>query len=390
MNSYQEKTAKNTRDSVANAIIQQQSAAPVFQFEDNRPEAVAQLKIKEELEAISSSNPIQQKKNTTGLPDQLKSGIENLSGHSMDDVKVHYNSSKPAQLNAHAYAQGSNIQQKQGRVQPTKQLKQKVNINDDVGLEKEADVMGAKAMQLRSKSTTYTKQSSNHQSKEVLQLFSYRRKAPIEGITMRVKIVNGGGKLTIVDETVTDKEVGHLGGYIGYEIDKDSNEIILDHFEAHPAGAGLGTLLMFELAHLALSGGFELIAVNAPAYTAMGAYKHFGGVPRNAEAHEDLKGAYLNQMQENPEKHKDFVEGEANENAEAAVGKAKYFNPNLSKLAEGNTFIGTRGDHRIKHSGPGDMERVADLKALSSQLVYHPKVLNQKTLISLDKKWVFS
>jgi hypothetical protein len=167
MNSYQEKTAKNTQRSVANEVMQQQTASSVFQFEDNRPETVTQLKIKEQLEATSSSNPIQQKKNNTGLPDKLKSGIENLSGHSMDDVKVHYNSSKPAQLNAHAYAQGSNIhiasgqekhlpheawhvvQQKQGRVKPTKQLKQKVNINDDVGLEKEADVMGAKAMQLK-------------------------------------------------------------------------------------------------------------------------------------------------------------------------------------------------------------------------------------------------
>jgi hypothetical protein len=27
----------------------------------------------------------------------------------MDDVKVHYNSAKPAQLNAHAYAQGTDI-----------------------------------------------------------------------------------------------------------------------------------------------------------------------------------------------------------------------------------------------------------------------------------------
>lgn len=107
---------------------------------------------------------IQKKANNTGLPDSLKSGIENLSGHSMDDVKVHYNSSQPAQLNAHAYAQGTDIhiasgqekhlpheawhvvQQKQGRVKPTMQMKGKVNINDDKGLEKEADVMGRKAM----------------------------------------------------------------------------------------------------------------------------------------------------------------------------------------------------------------------------------------------------
>lgn len=105
--------------------------------------------------------------NLTGLPDQLKAGIEQQSGFAMDDVRVHYNSDKPAQLQAHAYAQGSNIhvapgqekhlaheawhvvQQKQGRVRPTIQMKGQVNINDDQGLEKEADEMGAKAMQLK-------------------------------------------------------------------------------------------------------------------------------------------------------------------------------------------------------------------------------------------------
>ena len=101
--------------------------------------------------------------NNTGLPDKLKAGIENMSGQSLDDVKVHFNSAKPAQFQAHAYAQGTDIhlgagqekhlpheawhvaQQKQGRVQPTSQLKGNVNVNDDAGLEKEADVMGAKA-----------------------------------------------------------------------------------------------------------------------------------------------------------------------------------------------------------------------------------------------------
>lgn len=105
--------------------------------------------------------------NNTGMPDQLKGGIERLSGYAMDDVKVHYNSAKPAQMQAHAYAQGTDIhlapgqdkhlpheawhvvQQKQGRVKPTRQLKGKVNINDDAGLEHEADVMGAKALQMK-------------------------------------------------------------------------------------------------------------------------------------------------------------------------------------------------------------------------------------------------
>jgi hypothetical protein len=103
--------------------------------------------------------------NDTGLPDRLKSGVEALSGVSLDGVKVHYNSSRPAQLNALAYAQGSDIhvapgqeghlpheawhvvQQRQGRVSPTLRMKG-VEINDESGLEREADAMGAAAARM--------------------------------------------------------------------------------------------------------------------------------------------------------------------------------------------------------------------------------------------------
>ena len=125
---------------------------------------------KKDLKNVPPTKPFQlkEKDNNTGLPDDLKSGVENLSGYSLDDVKVNYNSDKPAQLNAHAYAQGTDIhvasgqekhlpheawhvvQQKQGRVKPTKQMKGKVPVNDDEGLEKEADLMGAKATSQRS------------------------------------------------------------------------------------------------------------------------------------------------------------------------------------------------------------------------------------------------
>ncbi len=109
--------------------------------------------------------------NITGLPDELKAGVENLSGYSLDDVRVHYNSPKPAQLKAFAYTQDTEIhvasgqenhlphevwhvvQQKQGRVKPTIQTKG-VAINDDLALETEADVMGEKALQMQLKERT--------------------------------------------------------------------------------------------------------------------------------------------------------------------------------------------------------------------------------------------
>lgn len=104
--------------------------------------------------------------NTTGLPDNLKSGVENLSGYSLDTVNVHYNSDKPAQLQALAYTQGTDIhvapgqeqhlpheawhvvQQMQGRVEPTIEMNGNVPVNDDKGLENEADTMGSKANSL--------------------------------------------------------------------------------------------------------------------------------------------------------------------------------------------------------------------------------------------------
>lgn len=122
-----------------------------------------------ETTAVSSVTP--PNVNRTGMPDGLKRGIEAMSGLDMSHTRVHRNSSKPAQLQAFAYAQGSDIylgpgqekhlpheawhvvQQAQGRVKATTQRKSGIQINDDVGLESEADVMGASAARWRVPST---------------------------------------------------------------------------------------------------------------------------------------------------------------------------------------------------------------------------------------------
>jgi len=149
------------------ALHKEASTGGRVTIDDQSSATVYQRKLQAAMNPPSDGEdgPIQRKANKTGLPDQLKTGIESLSGCSMDDVKVHYNSHEPAQLRAYAYAQGTEIhlgpgkekhlaheawhvvQQKQGRVKPTRQLKSKVSINDDAGLEKEADVMGARAIQ---------------------------------------------------------------------------------------------------------------------------------------------------------------------------------------------------------------------------------------------------
>ena len=114
---------------------------------------------------MKADTVFQQKPNNTGLPDNLKAGVESLSGFSMDDVKVHYNSSQPATVQALAYTQGTDIhvapgqerhlpheawhvaQQLAGRVEPTTEVGG-MPVNDNIGLEHEADVMGARANSL--------------------------------------------------------------------------------------------------------------------------------------------------------------------------------------------------------------------------------------------------
>lgn len=150
---------------VAEGSEQVRQLSTLQRMVDGKSAPVQKQALKEEELQLKA---VQKKENKTGLPDNLKAGIENLSGYSMDDVKVHRNSDKPAQLNAHAYAQGTEIhlapgqekhlpheawhvvQQKEGRVKPTMQMKPKVNINDDEKLEAEADVMGQKALQAKS------------------------------------------------------------------------------------------------------------------------------------------------------------------------------------------------------------------------------------------------
>jgi hypothetical protein len=106
-----------------------------------------------------------QNPNNTGLPDKLKAGVERLSGLSMDDVKVYYNSSKPAELQALAYAQGNRIyvgpgqkkhlaheawhvvQQKQGRVSKGNTIPRTNSICYDRALEEEATRKGREASQ---------------------------------------------------------------------------------------------------------------------------------------------------------------------------------------------------------------------------------------------------
>ncbi len=148
--------------------------------------------------------------NDTGLPDQLKAGVEQLSGISLDGVKVHYRSGLPAQVGAHAYTRGQDIhvapgqerhlpheawhvvQQAQGRVRPTLQLKGIRPVNDDHGLEREADVMGARALRWRPSGGAISRE-------QLAALPGARGGAPIQMVKI-VATAGDGGAVTLASK----------------------------------------------------------------------------------------------------------------------------------------------------------------------------------------------
>lgn len=174
-----------------------------------------------------------------GLPEPLKSRIEALSGVSMDDVRVYYNSPKPSEVQALAYAQQTEIylapgqeqylaheawhivQQKQGRVKPLLQTRG-IAINDDEDLEREADLMGNKAISFSSDTlqiqemvlpetldSRQTKEETTDTTLAVIQRIfdAFLREKTVEQVLMLVE-----EKYTF-DSTNREQIIAAIGGY---------------------------------------------------------------------------------------------------------------------------------------------------------------------------------
>jgi hypothetical protein len=174
------------------------------------------------------------KPNLTGMPDQLKAGIESLSGIDMSDVRVHANSDKPALLNALAYTRGNEVQlgpgqekhlaheawhvvqQKQGRVRPTRQMKE-IEVNNDSELEKEAEEMGWLGAQLkpvsRSSFSLGTIQMFNIQNKpmDIGSNLKVERKAVVRGNAVVLKCEDNQSIVWIKNESAEEAK-GAIAG----------------------------------------------------------------------------------------------------------------------------------------------------------------------------------
>lgn len=159
--------------------IQKSFPAPPLQLKTNTIQ-----KQEEEQE----EQPIQQKStNPNGLPNTIQTQMENALGADFSSVNIHTNSQSATDVGALAYTQGNDVhfapgqynpetnsgqelighelthvvQQREGRVQPTTQAAG-LPLNDDKGLEAEADEGGRKVVQGRfdrKSSTTFNNTS---------------------------------------------------------------------------------------------------------------------------------------------------------------------------------------------------------------------------------------
>ncbi len=132
----------------------------------------------EELQMKRAGAPVQRAvetspgaaKSNSRMPDYVQAKMESSFGSDFSDVKIHSNSSKATDVGALAYTQGTDIhfapgqydpestsgqellghelthvvQQKEGTVKATTEANG-VPVNDDPGLEKEADELGRRA-----------------------------------------------------------------------------------------------------------------------------------------------------------------------------------------------------------------------------------------------------
>ena len=121
----------------------------------------------EELMQGKFTAQMKSEENKTGIPDDLKAGMENTLNTDLSQVRIHPNSSKAPEVGALAYTQGTDVhfapgqfkpessagqqllghelthvvQQSQGRVKPTGDVAG-LPVNDSPALENEADEMG--------------------------------------------------------------------------------------------------------------------------------------------------------------------------------------------------------------------------------------------------------
>jgi hypothetical protein len=164
------------REALPEEELQMKANPNAIQREESSEDEMEELQMKADPNAIQREESsedemeeLQMKADPNKMPEKVQSKMENAFSADFSDVRVH-EGNQASDVGAHAYAQGRDIhfapgkydpesqsgqellghelthvvQQRQGEVKPTTQVNG-VAVNDDPGLENEADQMGKKA-----------------------------------------------------------------------------------------------------------------------------------------------------------------------------------------------------------------------------------------------------
>lgn len=172
----------------------------------------------------------EKKENRTGIPTQLKERFEEKTGFTMDDVKVHYHSDKPAQLLALAYTKGNDvyvgpgqekylehelghvIQQKQGRVTADGHIGN-IPVNSSPQLEQEADHFLSRAEPVHKKGLL-SRQAIQRQSADMDGVAQCTRET-VQGFLRSIKADPDRSKKVVLYTHVKGDGLGDAG-QLGY------------------------------------------------------------------------------------------------------------------------------------------------------------------------------
>ncbi|WP_139113017.1 hypothetical protein [Mucilaginibacter sp. PPCGB 2223] len=194
-----------------------------------------------------------------------------------------------------------------------------------------------------------------------------------------------------------------IAGHIQYDLTRAS--IDLKHFEAQPEGLGIGSVLMHEFARFAGQMGLATVNVLTPAYSAMGAYDFFGGIPQAGKqgAFDTRRGQYETVMglrnddergeriadDHDDETYTNFINEEAKAVGKTAANKAKFATPEISADDLERVEALAVQAHKDRYVRNVDnVKRAARLKALSGFLSYNIAALLDRTRGQVAGKWI--
>lgn len=173
---------------------------------ESEHEGTGQMKAAPAFQLTAGDAPPVERKAASGggMPEDLVNGFKAATGHDLSNVNVHYNSDKPAQVGALAYAQGNDIylgpgqaqhldheaahlvQQREGRVQANAAVNG-MAVNNSKSLESEADALAARARQMKAAPATGA-QAGGYQSKALQMRADTRGAVQLKGGVAQMKL----------------------------------------------------------------------------------------------------------------------------------------------------------------------------------------------------------